>query len=145
MDNKDVVELDKRDVVENRIVKYFEWISHGDFERRSDYCVPVYTKYFKICNGSRLQCDFILFHPYLAPSNLIIEVVMKNVHQTIENVKELYPYETIIIVDNKARYSNTKPQFFGDNNLLQIFSLFEFFVWFKKTYEHVPVVGNDIL
>jgi len=107
--------------------------------------IKIYTKQLYMCNGiynSKIYCDFILFHPTKHPNCLVIESKWQQSSGSVDekfpylvlNIKELYPYKTIIVLDGggykKGAEIWLRQQV--DNSLLGVYNMTEFRICVNK-------------
>lgn len=119
-----------------------------DFVKREDfksYCYlqqPIYSKQFDVGEsiyGIKINCDFVLYHPTRHPGCLIIETKWQQSKGSVDekfpylvlNIKEQYPYGTIIVLDGDGYKPGAKKWLREQvgGNLRHVFTMMEFQIW----------------
>ena len=103
---------------------------------------PIFTPQYPIGKsiyGTDMKCDFILYHPEKHENCLIIESkwqqsggsVDEKFPYLVANIKEKYPFETIIVLDGKGykKEAETWLRRQTDKKLVHVFSMSEFQKW----------------
>lgn len=103
---------------------------------------PIFCPQFPLGNGvyeTPIKCDFILFHPTKHPACLVIESkwqqsggsVDEKFPYLVANIKEKYPYATIIVLDGGGYRSGSERWLRAqiDGKLLKVFNMAEFQKW----------------
>ena len=122
--------------------KGYAFIPRKDFKVAELLDQPVFTRQFPLGKGiygNNLNCDFILFHPQKHPSCLIIESkwqekagsVDEKFPFLVQNVREKYPYATIIVLDGGG-YKKGAEEWLRKQTgpkLLRVFNMMEFQKW----------------
>jgi hypothetical protein len=130
--------------VYNRLLE--KGYSFIDKRKFSPACIleqPIFTEQFVIKDGSiyggDIRCDFILYHPTKHDKCLVIECkwqgnagsVDEKFPYVVHNIKEKYPYATIILIDGggyKAKSKEWLEKQVG-GKLLHVFTMSEFQKW----------------
>lgn len=108
---------------------------------------PIYAKQMYLCKGiyeTRIYGDFVIFHPEKHPNCLIIEskwqqtggTADEKLPYTIMNIKEKYPYPTILVIDGggyrKGALDWVRKQIGGKLN--DVFNMSDFQKWANQGY-----------
>lgn len=102
---------------------------------------PIYSTQYNVLEsniyGNAMKCDIIIFHPSKHSDNLIIEckyqktkgTVDEKIPYLIDNIKDKYPYGTILIIDGEGfregMFTEYLPNKLG-GNFLEFYSLENF-------------------
>jgi len=123
----------------------YTYVVSKDFKTALYLKQPIYAKQMYLCKGiyeTKIYGDFVLFHPEKHPECLIIEskwqqtggTADEKLPYTIMNMKEKYPYPTILVIDGGGYRSGAinwvKNQIGG--KLLNVFNMSEFHTWVNQ-------------
>jgi len=132
--------------IQERIIeKKYQFILNDEFDNAKYLGQPFFTRRFNIGHSiyeTNMYCDFVIYHPEKWPKCLIIESKWQVSSGSVDekfpyfalNIKERYPYKTIVLLDGEGYKRNAatwlKNQI--DDKLLHVFSMTEFEKWSKK-------------
>ena len=132
--------------IEDRLIeKGYTFVQRERFRAACYLDQPFYSRQFfvgKSIYDTDSYCDFILFHPIKWPDSLIIEskwqqsvgsVDEKYVY-TVTNIKERYPFKTILLLDGGGYKSKAEKWIRDqvDQQLIHVFNMAEFQKWANK-------------
>lgn len=132
--------------VENVLVnKGYKFVFRTKFKATTYLEQPIYAKQFvvsKTIYQTKLQCDFIIYHPEKHPESLVIECKWQQSGGTVDekypylvlNIKTKSPYKTVLLLDGGGYRKNAEKWLREqtDRKLLHVFNMMEFQTWSNK-------------
>lgn len=125
----------------------YVYVENNKFESgdRVDAEPKIFMKQLNICNGiyeNPIRCDFMLFSAEKHPEGLVIESKWQQAKGSVDekfpylelNIREKYPYRTIIILDGGG-YKPTAEKWLRSKiggKLISVFSMKEFMIFVNK-------------
>ena len=129
--------------IEERLVERgYAYIDRKQFQPSTYLHQPTYTREFCVGEGlygKDFRCDFILYHPQKHTACLVIEAKWQQTGGSVDekypflilNIKDKYPYETILILDGGG-YKQGAREWIGNQvggNFKTLFDMAGFQKW----------------
>ena len=122
--------------------KGYKFVERGQFDSARYLEQPIYTTQYPVAKsvyGTRLVCDFILYHPQKHSDCLVIESKWQQSSGSVDekfpylvlNIREQYPCSTIIVLDGGG-YKKGAEEWLRkqqDEKLIHVFNMMEFQRW----------------
>lgn len=102
----------------------------------------IYTRQINLCDsiyGTKINCDFILYHPEKYPDCLVIESKWQQSSGSVDekypflvlNIKEQFPCPAIIVIDGGGYKPGAEKWLRSqiDDKLLHVFNIREYITW----------------
>lgn len=123
--------------------KGYKYIDRKHFNPARFMEQPIFTDQFGLCKGiydTDIKCDFILYHPNKHKNCLVIECkwqesggsVDEKFPYLVHNIKERYPYATIIVLDGNGYKKQAEiwlKRQEDPKKLIHVFNMSEFQKW----------------